>query len=67
MGPDSDSAELSSLRTLIEDAATRVVAVADAYRDGPDSGVASELDQVERGLVSAARAAGRALDLLARR
>ncbi|MFZ4586077.1 MAG: hypothetical protein ACOYNI_12710, partial [Acidimicrobiia bacterium] len=63
---DSDAAELSSLRTLIEDATHRIVAVADQYREGPDSGVATELDQAERNLITAARAVGRAVSLLRR-
>ena len=63
--PASDYAELSSLRTQVDELAERVVAVGDRYRDSDDSAVAAELDSAERQLLGARRALDRATTLLA--
>ena len=60
----SDFAELSTLRTQVEELTTRVVAVGDRYRDSDDSAIAAELDQAERALRGAARALDRAGGML---
>jgi hypothetical protein len=60
----SDFAELSSLNAQLEELTTRVVAVADRYRDTDDSAVASEIDQAERGLIGASRSLDRAIGML---
>jgi hypothetical protein len=63
----SDLAELSTLRAQLDDVTTRVVRVADRYRQTADSAVAGDLDQVERSLLNARRALERASDILAER
>ena len=60
----SDAAELSSLRSQLEELTVRVVRVSDTYRDTDDSAIASELDQAERSLRSACRSVDRAIDRL---
>jgi hypothetical protein len=60
----SDLAELSSLRAQLEDLAARVLAVADRYRESPDSAVASDLDLAERALLGARRALDRASETI---
>jgi hypothetical protein len=57
----SDAAELSSLHSQLEELTARVVAVADRYRDTPDSALTAELDAAERNLLTARRAVQRAL------
>ena len=64
MAASSDFAELSTLRTQVEELTTRVVAVGDRYRDTDDSAIAAELDQAERALRGAARALDRAGGML---
>jgi hypothetical protein len=64
MSMTSDAAELSSLRSQLEELTVRVVRVGDAYRDTDDSAIASELDQAERSLLSACRSVDRAIDRL---
>lgn len=64
MSRQSDQAELSTLRSQLEDLTTRVLGVADRYRDTPDSLIAADLDAAERGLVAARRAVARALGTL---
>ena len=64
MSASSDFAELSSLNAQLEELTTRVVAVADRYRDTDDSAVASEIDQAERGLIGASRSLDRAIGML---
>ena len=64
MGVDSDHAELSTLRSALEESTERLVAVADRYRDTDGSAVAGDLDSAERGLVSARRAIERAIRTL---
>jgi hypothetical protein len=61
----SDHAELSSLHSQLEEVTTRVVAVADRYRDTPDSALTAELDAAERNLLTARRAVQRAIKELA--
>ena len=60
MSIESDLAELSTIRSQVEDLIRRVVAVADHYDDSPDSAVASDLFAAERSLVSARRQLDRA-------
>jgi hypothetical protein len=57
---ESDLAEISTVRSQVEDLIRRVVAVADHYDDSPDSAVASDLFAAERSLVSARRQLDRA-------
>jgi len=64
MSMTSDAAELSSLRSQLEELTVRVVRVSDTYRDTDDSAIASELDQAERSLLSACRSVDRAIDRL---
>ena len=66
MAADSDSAELSTLRSALDESMVRVVAVADRYRNTDDSAIAGDLDSAERGLIMARRAIDRALRSLAR-
>ncbi len=66
MSAQSDHAELSTLRSSLEESTERLVKVADGYRDGEDSAVTGDLDQAERSLVAARRAIDRALRTLAR-
>jgi hypothetical protein len=64
MSASSDIAELSTLRTQVEDLTARVLVVAERYDDTSDSAVATELFAAERALISASRALERALALL---
>jgi hypothetical protein len=69
MPPSSDLAELTTLRSQLEELASRVETVAERYDDTPDSQIASDLFAVERLLISARRSldkATSALDDLAR-
>jgi hypothetical protein len=69
MPPSSDLAELTTLRSQLEELARRVETVAERYDDTPDSQIASDLFAVERLLISARRSldkATSALDDLAR-
>jgi hypothetical protein len=69
MPPSSDLAELTTLRSQLEELARRVETVAERYDDTPDSQIASDLYAVERLLISARRSldkATSALDDLAR-
>jgi hypothetical protein len=65
MSASSDRAELSTLRSALDDLTDRLVSVADGYRDTEDSAVTGDLDQAERGLVTARRAVDRAISRLA--
>ncbi|MCZ7525710.1 MAG: hypothetical protein M5U14_04560 [Acidimicrobiia bacterium] len=60
-----DTAELSSLRSQLDELTTRVETVADRYRDTPDSAIATNLYAAERALVGARRHVDRALADLA--
>ncbi|MFN8027895.1 MAG: hypothetical protein U0W40_16495 [Acidimicrobiia bacterium] len=64
MSMSSDAAELSSLRSQLEELTRRLVAVGDVYRDSDDSAIAGELDQAERALLGACRSVDRAIDRL---
>lgn len=61
MAASSDHAELSTLRSALEESTRRLVAVADRYRDTEDSSIAGDLDSAERGMIAARRAVDRAL------
>ena len=65
MTASSDFAELSSLKSQLEELTARVVAVGDRYRDTDDSAIAAELDQAERALLGAYRSLDRAGGFLA--
>lgn len=54
-GMDTDAAELSSVTTVIEELARRVVEVANRRSDDPDDPVVPRLHEVERSLVAAER------------
>lgn len=58
MSFQSDAANLSSVKTGLEDLAARIVAVGDAYADGPDEDLSTRLYEVERNLLSAGRRLG---------
>jgi hypothetical protein len=60
MATGSAHAELSTLHSQLEELTDRVVAVADRYRDTPDSAITTELDSAERNLLTARRAVERA-------
>jgi len=60
----SDLAELSTLRSQLEELAHRVEAVGERYEDTPDSQIASDLYAVERMLVSARRSVDKAIAAL---
>ncbi|HEY3722642.1 MAG TPA: hypothetical protein VGN59_04680 [Acidimicrobiia bacterium] len=60
MADGSAHAELSTLQSQIEELTERIVAVADRYRDTPDSAITTELDGAERNLLTARRAVERA-------
>jgi hypothetical protein len=60
----SDLAELSTLRSQLEELARRVEAVANRYDDTPDSQIASDLYAAERTLISARRAVDKAIAAL---
>lgn len=61
----SDRAELSTLRTQVEELTARVTAVAERYGDSPDSAVAADLYAAERTLVTTRRSLDRAMAHLA--
>ena len=52
---DSDAAELSSLTTVVSDAAQRIADMADRRRSDPDDPVLARLHEIERVLVTAQR------------
>jgi hypothetical protein len=60
----SDLAELTTLRSQLEELAQRVEAVAKRYDDTPDSQIASDLYAAERLLVSARRSLDKAIGAL---
>ena len=64
MSATSDHAELTMLRSVLDDLVTRIVAISDRYRDSEDSAVAADLDGAERTLLTARRAVDRAVDTL---
>jgi hypothetical protein len=64
MPPSSDLAELTTLRSQVEELAQRVEAVAGRYDDTADSQIASDLYAAERVLVSARRSLDKAIGSL---
>ncbi|MEY3360944.1 MAG: hypothetical protein RL531_663 [Actinomycetota bacterium] len=64
MTSTSDHAELSMLRSVLDDLVTRIVAISDRYRDSEDSAVAADLDGAERAMLTARRAVDRSLETL---
>lgn len=64
MAHESDLAELSSLRSQLDELSRRVEVIALRYEETPDSAVASELFEAERALRSAGRIVERALGTL---
>jgi type II secretory pathway component PulK len=64
MSASSDRAELSTLRSQLEELARRVEAVADGYEDTADSQIASDLYAAERTMISARRAVDKAIGAL---
>ncbi len=60
----SDSAELSTLRSQLEELTMRVVQVADRYAETPDSAIAADLYGAERSLIGARRAVDHAIRAL---
>ncbi len=60
----SDRAELTTLRSQLDELTQRVVAVASRYRDTPDSAIAADLYAAERSLFGARRALDRAITAL---
>lgn len=54
----SDAANLSSVKTGLEDLAERIVNVADSYAGGADEDLSVRLYEVERNLLSAGRRLG---------
>ena len=65
MTASSDFAELSSLKSQLDELTARVVAVGDRYRDTDDTAISAELDQAERALLGAGRSLDRAGSLMA--
>ena len=64
MPASSDLAELSTVRSQLEELARRVETVADRYEDTADSQIASDLYTAERTLISARRAVDKAISAL---
>ncbi|HEX7521409.1 MAG TPA: hypothetical protein VF441_05045 [Acidimicrobiia bacterium] len=60
----SDSAELSTLRSQLEELTMRVVQIADRYAETPDSAIAADLYGAERSLIGARRAVDHAIRAL---
>ena len=63
----ADHAELSTLRSSLEELTERTVEVGDHYRGSDGSGVAGDLESAERALIMARRAIDRAIKSLAAR
>lgn len=64
MSSTSDHAELTMLRSVLDDLVTRIVQISDRYRESEDSAVAADLDGAERTLLTARRAVDRAVETL---
>ena len=64
MSASSDLAEISTLRTQIDDVTARVLVVAGRYEDSPDSAIAADLFSAERSLVAAGRFLDRVINEL---
>ena len=67
MSISADHAELSTLRSSLEELTERIVEVGDHYRGTDGSGVAGDLESAERALIMARRAIDRAIKSLATR
>ena len=63
----ADHAELSTLRSSLEELTERVVEVGDHYRGSDGSGITSDLESAERSLIMARRAIDRAIKSLVAR
>jgi hypothetical protein len=61
----SDHAELSTLRSQLEELTDRVTTVAERYGTSPDSAVAADLFATERSLTAARRSLDQAIGGLA--
>lgn len=64
MSSTSDHAELTMLRSVLDDLVARIVQISDRYRESEDSAVAADLDAAERTLLTARRALDRAVGTL---
>jgi methyl-accepting chemotaxis protein len=64
LNPASDSAELSTVASQLDELVARVEAVGDTYRETPDSLIAAALDSAERSLNAARRAVRQAIAAL---
>ena len=64
MSPASEHAELSTLRSQLEDLTERVTRVADRFGKTPDSAVAFDLFAAERSLTAARRSLDKAIGAL---
>lgn len=64
MSSTSDHAELTMLRSVLDDLVARIVQISDRYRESEDSAVAADLDGAERTLLTARRAVDRAVETL---
>ena len=64
MSASSHQAELSSVRSQLEELRARVEAIALRYQGTPDSSLAAELFEADRALTSAGRTIDRALTAL---
>jgi len=60
----SDSAELSTVASQLDELVARIEAVGDRYRETPDSSISAALDSAERSLNAARRAVRQALTAL---
>ena len=65
MSASSHQAELSSVRSQLEELRARVEKIALTYQGTPDSAVAAELFEADRALTTAGRTIDRALTALA--
>ena len=65
MSASSHRAELSSVRSQLEELRARVETIAVQYQGTPDSAVAAELFEADRAMTSAGRTMDRALTALA--
>jgi hypothetical protein len=57
----SDRAELSTLRSQVEELVERLTPIAERYGEGSDSAIASDLFAGERALINAGRALDQAI------
>lgn len=64
MSPASDHAELSTLRSQLDDLSERVTRIAERFGRTPDSAVAFDLFAAERSLTAARRSLDKAIGAL---